>query len=182
MGASYGYWSLLLSNHGFIPIAIDGSSEVSKVGKINFILNGIPPENYLEKWIIPVKGHTYYKHESSFSFTNHINLLGTDAIRNTCTLNELLDMYKPSLIKLDLEGLDFSILINTEVRLLQNIKYIVIEVQNFSDESLLIKEFLVKQGFALLKTIGLDGTILTNDESVIANLHFGKRNLANGLA
>ena len=45
LGASYGYWSLFLSRNGFTSIAVEGSSEAAMVGKINFILNGMPVEN-----------------------------------------------------------------------------------------------------------------------------------------
>jgi FkbM family methyltransferase len=172
LGASYGYWSLFLSRNGFTPIAVEGSSKVAVVGKINFILNDIPVENYLERWVIPQDERTYFKHETNFSFTNHINTVGNEILKNTCTLSELISIYKPTLLKLDLEGLDTAVLLNTDESLFVQLSYIVVEVDNGSDEAEEVKEFFFKLGFELTKVFGINGKIINDQSRVLANMHF----------
>ena len=172
LGASYGYWSLFLSRYGFIPIAVEGSSEVAKVGKINFILNSLPVENYLEFWVIPKNEKTYFKHETQFSFTNHLSTAGSEVLINTCTLSDLISRYKPTLLKLDLEGLDTAVLLNTEKELLAKLTYIVVEVENSSHEAEEIKEFLSKLGFELRKVFSVQGKVITDQSRTLANMHF----------
>jgi len=175
LGASYGYWSLILSRNGFIPIAVEGSSEVAKVGKINFILNDLPIENYLEKWVIPKDERTYFKHETEFSFTNHVSTTGNEPLRNTCTLSELISIYTPTVLKLDLEGLDTAVLLHTEEKLISKLSYIVVEIENGSDEAQEVKNFLSKLGFNLRKVFSIQGEIIDNQSRVLANMHFIKQ-------
>jgi FkbM family methyltransferase len=179
LGASYGYWSLFLSRNGFTSIAVEGSSEVAMVGKINFILNGMPVENYLEKWVIPQDKRTYFKHETNFSFTNHVSTTGNEVLKDTCTLSELISTYKPTLLKLDLEGLDTAVLLHTDESLLGQLSYIVVEVNNGSDEAEEVKEFFFKLGFELRKVYSIHGKIINDQSRVLANMHFvNQENLA----
>lgn len=176
LGASYGYWSLFLSRNGFIPIAVEGSSEVAKVGKINFILNDLPVENYLEKWVIPNNEKTYFKHETNFSFTNHLSTTGNELLKNTCTLSDLISTYTPTLLKLDLEGLDTTVLLHTEEWLLTQLSYIVVEIENGSYEAQKVKDFLSKLGFNLRKVFSVQGEIMSDQSRALANMHFMKQN------
>ena len=172
LGASYGYWSIFLSRNGFDSIAVEGSSEVAMVGKINFILNDMPVENYLEKWVIPQDKMTYFKHETNFSFTNHVSTTGNEVLKDTCTLSELISIYKPTLLKLDLEGLDTAVLLQTDKSLLSQLSYIVVEVENGSDEAKEVKEFFFKLGFELRKVFSINGKIVNDQSKVLANMHF----------
>ena len=176
LGASYGYWSLFLSRNGFIPIAVEGSTDVAKIGKINFILNNLPVENYLEKWVVPKDERTYYKHETDFSFTNHISTTGSESLNNTCTLSDLISSYTPTVLKLDLEGLDSTVLLHTESNLLIQLSYIVVEIENGSYEAEKVKEFLFKLGFKLSKVFSVQGKILNDQSKVLANMHFINQN------
>jgi FkbM family methyltransferase len=175
LGASYGYWSLFLSRYGFIPIAVEGSSEVAKVGKINFILNSLPIENYLEFWVIPKNEKTYFKHETKFSFTNHLSTTGSEVLANTCTLSDLISDHEPTLLKLDLEGVDIAVLLSTEKELLAKLTYIVIEVENGSDGAEEIKEFLSELGFERRKVFSVQGKVINGQSRTLANMHFVKQ-------
>lgn len=174
LGASYGYWSLLLNRNGFIPIAVEGSYEVAKVGKINFILNDLPVENYLEKWVIPKDKKTYFKHETNFSFTNHLSTTGNELLKNTCTLSDLISTYAPTLLKLDLEGLDTTVLLHTEEILLSRLLYIVVEIENGSYEAQKVKDFLFNLGFNLRKVFSVQGEIIEDQSRALVNMHFTK--------
>jgi FkbM family methyltransferase len=167
---------LFLSRNGFIPIAVEGSSEVAKVGKINFILNDLPVENYLEKWVIPNNEKTYFKHETNFSFTNHLSTTGNEFLKNTCTLSDLISTYTPTLLKLDLEGLDTTVLLHTEEGLLTQLSYIVVEIENGSYEAQKVKEFLFKLGFNLRKVFSVQGEIIDDQSRALVNMHFMKQN------
>lgn len=175
LGASYGYWSLFLSRNGFIPIAVEGSSQVAKVGKINFILNDLPAENYLEKWVIPKDEKTYFKHETNFSFTNHLSTTGNELLKNTCTLSDLISTYKPTLLKLDLEGLDTTVLLHTEEGLLTQLTYIVVEIENGSYEAQNVKDFLFNLGFNLRKVFSVQGEMIEDQSRALVNMHFTKQ-------
>jgi FkbM family methyltransferase len=175
LGASYGYWSLFLSRNGFIPIAVEGSSQVAKVGKINFILNDLPVENYLEKWVIPKDEKTYFKHETNFSFTNHLSTTGNELLKNTCTLSDLISTYKPTLLKLDLEGLDTTVLLHTEEGLLTQLTYIVVEIENGSYEAQNVKDFLFNLGFNLRKVFSVQGEMIEDQSRALVNMHFTKQ-------
>jgi FkbM family methyltransferase len=172
LGANFGYWSLILAKHGFDAYAVEGSEEISKVGKINFILNNLHSENYIESWVVPRKDKKYFKHESDFSFTNHLSENGIERIRNVTTLDELLKKHEPSVIKMDLEGFDAEILLNTDLHFITKLSYLVIEVENGSNQSSLIENHLLGQGFTLRKKIGVDGKEIKDSKKILANFHF----------
>jgi FkbM family methyltransferase len=163
---------LVLAKHGFDSFAIEGSAAVAKIGKINFILNDLPFENYIESWVVPSKDKKYFKHESDFSFTNHLSESGNEQINNVCLLSELLIKFNPAIIKLDLEGLDSTVLLNADVDLVSKLKYIVIEIEDGSIQSKLIEDHLFGLDFILKKKIGIDGKEVKNTRNLLTNFHF----------
>ena len=96
-------------------------------------------------------------------------------MKNTCTLSDLISTYKPTLLKLDLEGLDTTVLLHTEEGLLTQLTYIVVEIENGSYEAQNVKDFLFNLGFNLRKVFSVQGEMIEDQSRALVNMHFTKQ-------
>jgi FkbM family methyltransferase len=173
LGANQGLYSLALKKNNFDTLSVEGNHELANVLKINYLLNGYTSEvDVLEKWVIPNLDSNYYKHESDFSLTNSVKNFGQNKIFNKITLAQLLFEFKPSLVKLDLEGLDSEIILSTKYRDYEGVVYIVIE-QDINDVNVSnVEDHLKSMGFLKSLTTNLQGELVVSRIAGLTNVHY----------
>jgi len=173
LGANQGLYSLALKKNNFDTLSVEGNHELANVLKINYLLNGYTSEvDVLEKWVIPNLDSNYYKHESDFSLTNSVKSFGQNEILNKITLAQLLLEFKPSLVKLDLEGLDTEIILTIKPQDFESVIYLVIEQGGKEINDSKVEDHLKSLGFHKRLTTNLQGELVISKISGLTNEHY----------
>ena len=137
------------------------------------MLNGYTSEeNVLEKWVTPSIDSNYFKHESDFSLTNSVKNFGQNKIFNKITLTELLLVFKPSLVKLDLEGLDSEIILSTKPIDFESVVYLVIEQEINDLNSNKVESYMKSMSFLRSLTTNLHGKLVVSSVTGLTNIHY----------
>ena len=173
LGANQGLFSLALKKNGFKTLSVEGNHELANVLRINYLLNGYTSEeNVLEKWVTPNIDSNYFKHESDFSLTNSVKNFGQNKIFNKITLTELLLVFKPSLVKLDLEGLDSEIILSTKPIDFESVVYLVIEQEINDLNSNKVESYMKSMSFLRSLTTNLHGKLVVSSVTGLTNIHY----------
>jgi FkbM family methyltransferase len=173
LGANQGLYSLALRLNEFNVLSVEGNHELANLIRINYLLNGCTSEaDVLEKWVTPNIDSTYFKHESDFSLTNSVKTFGQNKILNKITLAQLLLEFKPSLVKLDLEGLDTEIMLTIKPQDFESVIYLVIEQGGKETNDSKVEDHLKSLGFHKRLTTNLQGELVVSRIAGLTNVHY----------
>ncbi len=149
-GAHCGLFAIPASYYADEVVCIEASPLNVKILELNKIVN---QRNNIK--ILPYALHRskgIYKFKiASVSTDNRIDEEGTEI--RTITLDEVLENYNEiSLLKIDIEGAEFDVLLNTNPENLKKIKRIIGEL-HYKDENLKyeLKNYLEKVGFSFIE-------------------------------
>ena len=164
---------MALRLNGFNVLSVEGNHELANLIRINYLLNGCTSDaDVLEKWVTPNIDSTYFKHESDFSLTNSVKNFGQNEILNKITLAQLLLEFKPSLVKLDLEGLDTEIMLTIKPQDFESVIYLVIEQGGKEINDSKVEDHLKRLGFHKRLTTNLQGELVISKISGLTNEHY----------
>ena len=184
IGANIGEFSIGMSHVAQRIIAVEGNPQLSKCLKVSNILNG-GQITVLNQWVVP---HNQYGFSPNFTG----NLLTTSLVPTldqssqdqiTCvTLSDLLGEFEPSMLKIDIEGLDIDVVLNTEKIYFRTVDYLVLEVFSDSSQIEALMSHLNLAGFEFVHAVNLVKGEITIDEFLLSavhrrsifNLHFSK--------
>jgi len=163
VGANQGLYSLALRKENFDTLSVEGNHELANVIKINYLLNSYTSAAaVLEMWVTPNIESNYFKHEADFSLTNSVKKFGKTEILNKITLGELLSEFNPSVVKLDLEGLDSEVILSIKSKDFKNVDYLVIEQESDDLNSNKVTDHM--------KSLGMLNSLSTNLQGVLVDL------------
>ena len=173
VGANQGLYSLALKKENFDTLSVEGNHELANVIKINYLLNGYTTAaDVLEMWCTPNIESNYFKHESDFSLTNSVQNFGENEIFNKITLEELILKFKPSVIKLDLEGLDSKIILSVKPKYFKNVDYLLIEQDSDDLNRTEVIDHIKSMGFFNSLATNLHGELVDFKSTSLTNRHY----------
>jgi FkbM family methyltransferase len=173
VGANQGLYSLALRKHNFDTLSVEGNHELANLIKINYLLNNYTTAaDVLEMWVTPNIESNYFKHESDFSLTNSVKNFGQTEILNKITLGELLLEFNPSVVKLDLEGLDSEVILSITSKDFKNVDYLVIEQKSDDLNSNKVKDHMKSMGLHNSLSTNLQGALVDLKTTGLINCHY----------
>ena len=175
VGANQGLYSLALRKENFDTLSVEGNHELANIIKINYLLNGYTTAAaVLEIWVTPNIESNYFKHESDFSLTNSVKNFGQTVILNKISLGELLLEYNPSVVKLDLEGLDSEVILSVKSKDFKNVDYLVIEQESDDLNSNKVKDHMKSMGMLNTLSTNLQGELVDLKTTGLINRHYSR--------
>ena len=180
LGANIGEYSIGLQKYFTKIVAVEGNPTLVKCLRISSVLNKTNME-ILGKWIVPDVNKTWNVNFTPNLLTTYLTE-GSHSLNqdyNYCTLGDLIDVYSPNVVKMDLEGLDIKLLLETHHSAFKKIEYLIFEckVSEFFDSE--IENYLAKTNLRISAITRLRGnevmkkqdiTLCTSDE--LLNFHF----------
>jgi FkbM family methyltransferase len=173
VGANQGLYSVALRKENFDTLSVEGNHELVNVIKINYLLNGYTTAAaVLEMWVTPNIESNYFKHEADFSLTNAVKKFGQTEILNKITLGELLSEFNPSVVKLDLEGLDSEVILSIKSKDFKNVDYLVIEQESDDLNSNKVTDHMKSIGMFNSLSTNLQGVLVDSKMTGLINRHY----------
>ncbi|AKD24646.1 methyltransferase, FkbM family [Polynucleobacter duraquae] len=141
-GAKYVYG--VEANPGWVNLA-NVNTDLNGYSSKACFLNGIVDSS-------SGSGHVFSQAESMFNLSNAINLVDSSAVVvPRFTLEDLIKLYplQDAILKMDIEGYEYQIILNTDHKVLRVFKYIVIEYHYGFNK---LKAYLEYAGFRVIIT------------------------------
>ena len=173
VGANQGLYTLALRTNSFDTLSVEGNHELANIIRINILLNESKTKSDVKNlWVtLDVKAN-YFKHESDFSLTNSVKKFGENEIFNKVTLVSLIREFNPSIVKLDLEGLDSEVILSIKTEDFINVDYLVIEQNNDDLITNKVEAHMKSMGFIKSLASNMLGELVDLKKPGLNNSHY----------